>query len=320
MRKVISVDNAKNLVELTQVRCGWITQVLWSPDGTTLAIAHADGVRLYVGQFGGNPKYTLTGHSGHVKGAAFSPNGRLLASVSADTTIKLWDTTSLIDGVKEIATLGGHTGSVEAVTFSPDNRTMASASADGTIMIWDVEEKRVLHTFKGHDREVTTVTFAMGGHILISGSWDNTMRLWDVRGETAGAVFGRHDDWVREVKANAPGTLIASASKDMSVKLWDALDGGLYGSIDAHWLGADCVAISPDSSLIATGGRDNVVRLWYLHQVFSDTAATKEQAVNVLFGHEKPVLSLAFNPSGTLLASASGDNTVRLWQVDSSGE
>ncbi|PJF29146.1 MAG: hypothetical protein CUN52_09855 [Phototrophicales bacterium] len=316
MRKSISVDNASNLVELTQVRCGWITQVLWSPDGSTLAIAHAEGVRLYVGQFGGNPKYTLTGHSGHVKGAAFSPNGRYLATVSADTTIKLWDTSDLNNGVTEIATLKGHKGSVEAVAFSPDNRTMATASADGTVMTWDAIDQKPLQTFIGHEREVTTVVFAMGGHILISGSWDNTLRLWDVRGETTGAVFGRHDDWVREVKANTPGTLIVSASKDMSVKLWDALDGGLYGSIDAHWLGSDTVAISPDSSLIATGGRDNVVRLWYLHQIFSDTSATKEQTVATLYGHEKPVLSLAFNPAGTLLASASGDNTVRLWQVD----
>lgn len=317
MRKIISVDSAHSLTEVTQVRCGWITQVLWSPDGTTLAIAHAEGVRLFVGQFGGDPKYTLTGHGGHVKGAAFSPNGRVLATVSADTTIKLWDTSALIEGVSEITALRGHTDSVDAVAFSPDNRTLASASADGTVRVWDIQTRSLLHIFEGHEREVTSVIFAMGGHILISGSWDNTLRLWDVRGETAGAVFGRHDDWVREVRTNAPGTLIASASKDMSVKLWDALDGGLYGSIDAHWLGADTVAISPDSSLIATGGRDNVVRLWYLHQVFSDTASSKEQAVTVLKGHEKPVLTLAFNPAGTLLASGSGDNTVRLWQVAS---
>ncbi|MBE9168580.1 hypothetical protein IQ238_14030 [Pleurocapsales cyanobacterium LEGE 06147] len=75
---------------------------------------------------------TLTGHTDLVGGVIFSPDGRLLASCSADTTIRLWQ---MPDG-KPLATLTGHTDSVGGVTFSPDGRLLASSSEDTTIRLW----------------------------------------------------------------------------------------------------------------------------------------------------------------------------------------
>ena len=66
---------------------------------------------------------TLTGHSGVVHGVAFSPDGRLIASASADQTVKFWETAT----GREVRTLKGHTKVADRVAFSPDGRTLASS-------------------------------------------------------------------------------------------------------------------------------------------------------------------------------------------------
>lgn len=315
IRQQISVSNAAQLTEIAQVKCGWITQVRWSPDGRTLAIAGADGVRLYAGSFGGQAKHVLGGHGGHVKGAAFRADGKVLATVASDTTIKLWDTSDLDGEVREIKTLKGHTDSIDAVAFHPKKNLLATASADATVHLWDVESGTQQAILEGHEKEVTSVAFAQDGNLLVSGSWDNTIRLWDVSAETGGAVFGTHSGWVRELCVNYPGTMIASASKDMSVGLWDALSGESYATVNAHYNGADTVSFSPDGMLLASGGRDNVVRLWSVHEVLRLGNANPDAALATLQGHTKPVMNVEFNPAGTLLASGGGDNVVRLWAV-----
>lgn len=315
MRNTISANNATRLAELTRVQCGWITQVAWSPDGGTLAVAGAEHVQLYVGNFGGQPNHTLTGHSGHIKGIAFSPNAALLASVSADTTVKLWNVANLNGSVNEIDTLKGHQNSVDGVIFSPDGRHLATCGADGIIIIWDVDRRERRAVLDGHEAEAASIGFALGSNILVSGGRDNRIYLWDVGAETRGTIIGEHEDWVRQISVNPPGTMIASASKDETVQLWDALSGEKYAVIYAHPGGADSVAFSPDGALMASGGRDNVIRIWYVQQILSSGEANPNNALMTLAAHEKPVMSLAFNPAGTMLASGSGDNTVRLWAV-----
>jgi WD40 repeat protein len=80
-------------------------------------------------------RYTIaSGHTDVVSSAAFSPDGKTLASGTHDTTVKLWDVAT----GKEKATLNGHTGDVTSVAFSPDGKTLASGSMDKTIKLWRV--------------------------------------------------------------------------------------------------------------------------------------------------------------------------------------
>ena len=92
---------------------------------------------------------------------AFSPDGKHVASASADRTVRVWGTA---EG-KEILTLKGHTGVVTCVAFSPDGKQLVSAATDHTVRLWDTASGQEVLTLRSAD-EVVSVAFSPDGKRL----------------------------------------------------------------------------------------------------------------------------------------------------------
>lgn len=121
-------------------------------------------------------KMGLGGHKRSVKSISFSADGKIMASGSYDTTIRLW---SLHAG-RYKKTLKGHRKSINSMNFSADGKLLASASRDNTARVWDVETGKHKRTFKKHTDDVMHVTLSPDGKTLASWGLDQILNIWDV--------------------------------------------------------------------------------------------------------------------------------------------
>jgi WD40 repeat protein/transposase-like protein/transcriptional regulator with XRE-family HTH domain len=253
---------------------------------------------------------------GNVLSMTFSPNGKLLAIGDTKGEIHLWQVSTF----RQILRLKGHESWIWSVSFSPDGQTLASSSQDHTAKLWDVRTGQCLRTLQGDDSVIRSVELSPDGKTLASGHSDATIGLWDVlTGECLRTLQGHHHS-VWSVSFNPDGRTLASGSVDCTAKLWDVHTGQCLQTLSGHTGRVCSVSFSPDGQALASGSADRTVRLWDAHT---------GQCLKTLQGHRHIVWSVSFNPvflrracgerapeeTGQILASASDDRTVRLWNA-----
>jgi WD40 repeat protein len=221
----------------------------------------------------------------------------------------------------------GHTDLVTSVAFSPDGKTLASGSHDQTVKLWNVADGTFTATLPRRTGFVRSVAFSPDGKLLASGDMGSMINLWDVAGgKTAVNFKGRIPVFC--VAFGPDSETIAAGQLDGAITLLDATRRNQIAGTREHAGAVICLAFSPDGKFLASGSMDKTIKLWDV--VPAKEAATLEgrpvirlSSVGVgtrrkpatLVGHSDIIHSLAISPDGKTLASASGDRTIKLWNI-----
>jgi WD40 repeat protein len=161
----------------------------------------------------------LVGHTGPVHGLAFSKNPYVLASASADRTVRRWDPHSGKESDwKEFQ------GIMRSVAFSDDGLMMAAAGDAREVPLWSMESWSVTMTLTGHPLSVRSVAFSPDYRSVATACDDEKVRLWDtVTGQPLYALLG-HSDRINAVAFSPDGRSLASCDHSGKILLWKTKD------------------------------------------------------------------------------------------------
>ena len=252
---------------------------------------------------------------GRVAGMAFSPDGKTLASGSADGSITLWD----MAAHQPIGqSMKGHTNIVYSVAFSPDGKILASGSADKTIILWDVATQlpigQPLTGNTGNTSSTNGLAVSPDGKTLASGSAAYAIILWDVAThEPLGDLPMGGTDWVNCLAFSPDGKTLATGSSNNSIIMWNVATRQRIGQLTGHSGIISGVAFSSDGKTFAAGSKDKSISLWDVSTMLNATGAPRQPIGQRLTGYA--INNAAFSPDGKTLASSSGDKSIILWDV-----
>jgi WD40 repeat protein len=294
---------------------GIVTAIAYSPDGNLLASTSGDQTIRVWDVVTGDCRQVLRGHDACVWSVVFHPNGKTLFSAGEDNAIWRWE----IETGACLSVWTGHQHWIRAIALSPDGETIASASFDQTIKLWDLETGTCLDTLTGHHKTVTSVSFSADGQFLASGSYDQTIKLWDLETRRCLKTLQKHTHSIWAVAFHPHDDLLASGGEDYTARLWNFETGRCTKTLQGHSNKIYSIALHSTQRLLASSHEDQTIKLWDFDRSVdrqSGSLTVKTKPFRVLRGHRGRILSVAFSPSRHLLASASTDRTIKLWNPD----
>ena len=251
---------------------------------------------------------------------AFSPDGKLLVTLSQDGTLMRWDTATLEPAGPPLKDPEQAQHDVWCLAFSPDGSFLATGGSKGAVVLWDVATWQPVRRWSLQgQRAIRGIAFSPSGRTIATGSASGA-DLWDAATGAHKAILATPADLTNpdEVAFSPDGGTVAIGGWNPAtpaggkVEFWDRARHRIVGPpiLDTNgWVYS--ISYSPDGTRLAVGTtqgtNSGTTTMW-------DTA-THLLIGNKLVGQKQTVRSVAFSPDGQVLASASEDGTVFLWNT-----
>ncbi|RKU09241.1 hypothetical protein C6501_15530 [Candidatus Poribacteria bacterium] len=268
------------------------------------------------------PEDNMVGIGNFIRVITFSTDGRLLASGSQNSQIRLWDASTgehLHTFQKRQEDMNDRNKTLQLV-FSPNNKILACGNEDTTVQVWDVTTRDSLAVFEAHIGETTALAFSSDSSTLATASSDGTVLLWDIKtGDPLPMQITGHPSGVYTTAFSQDSSTLTSIASNIRPTSWDLttlqkpnLNSESKFRIEGRRIGegwSSFYAFSPDATKLASI-HGNQVRL---------TDVQTGQELKIYYCTQKGSSSLAqkiiFSPDGKNIA-VGANGIIHLWNLE----